>query len=190
MTLSSNHHSSTMFPDLLQKVAEAREQTVACAEGLSHEQANFKPDPDTWSISETIEHLVYAEDGGVGGMWDALIEYNLGHPSWEGELIHQGSRIEEVVDKTWQTKEKVPESAAPQWGGAIGYWIAALKARQQVLEAFGEAVGETDLESIIHPHPISGPLDIRQRLEFLRFHMERHQKQIEELKKHPAFPSK
>ncbi|MFM7671814.1 MAG: hypothetical protein ACKO6Q_04400 [Bacteroidota bacterium] len=32
---------------------------------------------------------------------------------------------------------------------------------------------------IIYPHPLSGPLNVYQRLEFLRYHMERHQRQIE-----------
>jgi hypothetical protein len=35
-----------------------------------------------------------------------------------------------------------------------------------------------DLEVVVAPHPISGPLDARQRLEFLRFHMDLHLRQI------------
>jgi hypothetical protein len=40
-----------------------------------------------------------------------------------------------------------------------------------------------DPEAIIYPHPISGPLNVKQRMEFLRFHMERHIHQIERIKK-------
>lgn len=33
--------------------------------------------------------------------------------------------------------------------------------------------------TVIAPHVISGPLDARQRLEFIRFHMDLHRRQIE-----------
>ena len=82
----------------------------------------------------------------------------------------------------------MPESAAPKWGGAIGYWITTLRSKQSVLEALGNELGETDLESVVYSHPISGPLDVRQRLEFLRFHLDRHHQQVEALKQHPQFP--
>ena len=50
---------------------------------------------------------------------------------------------------------------------------------------FAEAV---DLTTIVYPHYLSGPLDGRQRLEFLRYHMERHLAQIERVRAHPNFP--
>ncbi|WP_185731553.1 hypothetical protein [Larkinella rosea] len=37
-------------------------------------------------------------------------------------------------------------------------------------------------EAIIHPHPISGPLDIHQRFAFLRFHIDRHRNQVTDLR--------
>ncbi len=43
-------------------------------------------------------------------------------------------------------------------------------------------------EQIIYPHIISGPLNVYQRMEFLRFHLERHQRQIENIKGHAGFP--
>jgi hypothetical protein len=56
------------------------------------------------------------------------------------------------------------------------------------LEALAEAMQPMDPEQIIHPHPISGPLNIYQRMEFLRFHLDRHQQQVANLKMHPDFP--
>ena len=40
-----------------------------------------------------------------------------------------------------------------------------------------------DLESVVYPHVVSGPLDGRQRLEFLRFHLDLHRAQIEGVKR-------
>lgn len=176
------------LPGLIQETEEARQRFIAVVSGLSFEQVNFKPDPDTWSITEITEHITRAEQSGTMFMFKALDGYKRGQPVWSGDLIHKGLPIEEVIDKTWQPKEKVPEIAAPSWGGSIAYWIALLKAQTHLLKEFGIAMNGYDLEAIVIPHLLSGPLDIRQRLEFLRFHLDRHRNQVERVKQHPDYP--
>jgi hypothetical protein len=132
--------------------------------------------------------MVWAEQGGVNGMWKAMLAVKSNSSFWQGEAIHHGLPIEAIIEKTWQPKEQVPESARPRWGGPVEYWIASLQACQQVLEALAGAMQPMDPEQIIHPHPISGPLNIYQRMEFLRFHLDRHQQQVANLKMHPDFP--
>ncbi len=95
---------------------------------------------------------------------------------------------EQIIEKTWQAKEKVPEIAKPRWGGPVEYWIAALRACQSLLDALNSALTGLDPEQVIYPHSISGPMNVTQRMEFLRFHLERHQRQIENIKAHPDFP--
>lgn len=97
-------------------------------------------------------------------------------------MIHKGLSIEEIVEKTWKPKEIAPAIAAPRLGGPIGFWAASLESLQVELNALGHELHDDELESLIHPHPISGPIDIRQRFEFLRFHIDRHLNQVEELK--------
>jgi hypothetical protein len=41
----------------------------------------------------------------------------------------------------------------------------------------------------VYPHFLSGPLDARQRLEFLRFHIERHTAQVWRVRSSHGFPS-
>lgn len=173
---------------LIAEVAQARKRFIAVATGLTPQQASFKPSPDEWSITDNVEHMVWAEQGGVNGMWKAMLAMKNKIPIWQGETIHQGLSIEEIIEKTWQPKEQVPESAKPKWGGPVEYWLASLQACQYVLEDLALAMHDLDPEQIIHPHPISGPLNVYQRMEFLRFHLERHQRQIENLKTHPDFP--
>lgn len=175
-------------PQLIEAVEQAREQFIATVSNLSFEQVSFKPEPDAWSITENTEHIVRAEQSGLMGIWKALDGIKRNKPVWSGEKIHDGLSIEAIVEKTWQPQEKVPEIAAPYWGGSIAYWIALLKAQTQLLHELGEALVGFDIESIVYPHPISGPLDVRQRLEFLRFHLNRHQVQVERLKQHVDYP--
>lgn len=179
----------TDINELIRRVAQARQSFIAAASGLSNAQANYKPAPDAWSINENVEHMVWAEQGGINGMWKALYGVKAGQPIFTGEDVHRGLSIEEIIGRTWQEKEQVPEIAKPRWGGPIAYWISALQACQGMLEALGRELKGMDLEQIIYPHIISGPLNARQRLEFLRFHLERHLRQIENIKQAPRFPA-
>lgn len=107
---------------------------------------------------------------------------------WQGETVHRDLPIEELIARTWKPKEVAPPNATPQLGGPLAYWVACLRACQPVLESLGNALHGLDLSLVIFPHFLSGPLDARQRLEFLRFNLDRHRRQIEALMTEPGFP--
>lgn len=174
--------------DLIRQVNVARQEVISLAKEVSSDQSVFKPSEDSWSIVDIVEHLVWAEQGGINGIWKALEGIKKGVPVWQGELIHHGLRIERIIELTWQEKEKVPESAKPRWGGPVKFWIASLDNTQKLLEELGAALDGFDCEKIIYPHIISGPLNVIQRMEFLRFHFHRHRRQIENVISHPDFP--
>ncbi len=163
---------------LLREVGIARQQYLDEVGKLTEEQAQWRPSPTEWGAVELTEHLYWAEHGGIWGMWRALRAHQAGHPIWEGELIHKGLPIEAIIARTWQPKEQVPPIAAPRMGGPIAFWRSALASLQQPLGELASALAEEDHSAIIHPHPLSGPLDVRQRFEFLRFHIHRHQQQL------------
>lgn len=173
----------TVLTQLIEDVATARAAYVDAVSQWTEQQAAWKPSDDVWSAVDITEHLFWAEQGGILGMWKVLRAKQAGLPVWEGERIHRGLSIEEIVDRTWQPKEKVPAVAAPRMGGPIGFWLISLAGLQQPLERLGNELTNEDLETIIHPHPISGPLNIRQRLEFLRFHIDRHRNQASNLRR-------
>ena len=178
----------SVLPQLLQQVSTARNQFISAASGLSSAQAAFKPTAESWCVTENVEHLFWAEHGGINGMWKTLEAFKANKPVFTGERIHHGLSMEEIVAKTWKEKELVPEVAKPRLGGPIEFWIISLQNLQPLLEALAKAMDGYDLEKIIHPHPLSGPLNVIQRFEFLRFHLNRHQKQIENIKAHLAYP--
>ena len=173
---------------LLKSVAVARGQFVRSVSGLTFEQTQFKSSPDVWSVVDNVEHMVWAEMSGLNGLWKTLEGIKQNAPIWQGDAIHHGLHIETIIDKTWKEKEQVPEISKPKWGGAVDYWIQALKNCQPLLEEFCKAMHGFDPEKVIFPHAISGPLNVVQRLEFLRFHLKRHERQVENIKLHPNFP--
>jgi hypothetical protein len=176
--------------ELVHEVGLAREAFISTASGLSHSQASFKSSEEEWSVADNVEHMVWAEMGGINGIWKTAQAIKSNKPIWTGDAIHHGLPIEAIIEKTWRPKEQVPEIAKPRWGGPVEYWIHALRNCQGLLKELIKGLDGLDPEKIIYPHIISGPLNVIQRLEFLRFHLQRHQRQIENIKSHPAFPEK
>lgn len=174
--------------DLIQRVQDARVRFIQNISDLNHEQALFKIAPDKWSILENTEHIVWAEKIGICKMWMSVEDFKKNPVVWTNRPVHDGLSIETIIEKTWQPQEQAPEIAKPHWGGTLDFWIAALQANQPVLEKLGKMLIGLDLEQIIYPHPISGPMNVVQRLDFLIFHLDRHRQQINCIKQHSDFP--
>ena len=174
--------------DLIQQTNAARVRVIARMADVSDEAGVWSPQPGAWSIAEVLEHLVLAELAGLNRMWRAAVSARAGTPEWDGDPVHRGKPIEQVVAETWREKEIAPDVAAPRWGGPAAYWEACLAACAEPLEMLGDVLNGLDLETVIYPHPISGPLDARQRLEFLRFHLDRHAGQLDRIIQAPGFP--
>jgi hypothetical protein len=173
---------------LIKQVEVARQNFIESCAALNYEQSNFKTSPGEWSIAQNVEHIVWAERSGTNGIWKAIEGARNNNPVWTGEAVHHGLSIEQIVQRTWKPKEKAPEIAQPRWGGPIEYWISSLNGCQNTLNDLVKALDGFNPEKIFYPHPISGPLNVFQRMEFLHFHLERHQAQIESIKRNPDFP--
>lgn len=163
---------------LIQEVATARIMFLDNISNISELKAQWKPDPNVWNIIEITEHLFWAEQGGIVGMWKTLHAIRNNKVERNYESNHKNMPIEQVIDLTWQPKEIVPAVAAPRIGGPLSFWKTSLNSLQEVLNEFGNDLKEEELRLQAHPHPISGALDFQQRLEFLRFHINRHNDQV------------
>ena len=174
--------------NMLEKVEIARKRYINLVKQLTPEQGLFKPSPEEWSAAEITEHLVYAENGGICGMWEAIENTRSGITNWAGLNENEGLNIEEIINRTWKEKEQVPPLASPRMGGPLAFWIAAFENNQGLLNKLTIELEGMDLENIIQPHPISGPLNVIQRYQFLRFHIDRHFVQVERLMLHQNYP--
>jgi hypothetical protein len=172
---------------LISEVRSSRNRVLDHVKHLNTAQGAFKPTSDQWSISEILEHLVLAEQSGITKMWLAADGFRSGKPAWTGTHTNRGLSIDEIVARTWKTREAAPALCTPMFGGPLAYWKEAFSLCQRLLDASRPALEGLDLENVIYPHFISGPMDLGQRLEFLRFHMDRHQRQIERVKQSPGF---
>lgn len=168
---------------LIKQVGEVRNSYAALLAGVDEAEGHFKPSPESWSITEITEHLFWAEHGGIAGMWKTLHAIREGKMERTFESIHKDLGIDAIIDRTWKPKEEVPAVAAPRMGGTLVFWRSALLSLQLILDDFGTDLQDTELRLQAHPHPISGPMDFQQRLEFLAFHIKRHHEQALRVRK-------
>ena len=172
---------------LIQAVERARAKLVSSVVGLSDAHAAFKPTEGQWSIVEVMEHLYLAELSGIAKIWAASEALRAGR-GWAEARPNRGKPIEEVVAATWRPKEVAPPIATPHIGGPLQFWLSATRSLQPVLAELGGHLRGANLEDVVFPHFLSGPLDARQRLEFLRFHIERHTNQVARIRSSEGFP--
>ena len=159
---------------LVNSVENSRKSYIKTIGQLSKEITNHKPNESSWNIVEITEHLYWAEFLGIAVMAKVLNEILEGKRELKYESKNKELTIEKVVELTWNQKEQVPDVAAPRVGGSISFWINSFISLKVILNEFTNNLTDDMLRVIAHAHPISGELDFQQRLEFLRFHIDRH----------------
>jgi len=167
---------------LIESVADARAKYLAEVKSLSPHQTTHKVSDDIWNAIEITEHLYWVEQAGQVAIYKTIQAIAEGKTVWEGEHINKGLSIESIIERTWQPKEIAPAIVTPRLGGSIDLWTAYLKSLDIPLQALADKLKDTDLDILSFPNPVSGSFDIRHRLEFLRFHLNRHHKQVSALK--------
>lgn len=130
-----------------------------------------------WSPTQYVEHLVRAEEVTVWRMVKAVEDAR----RRDEVLVSPTPRatIEEIAERTWGDRVEAPPLAVPQLGEPGSYWMARMRRNASLVREFAELVREQELDSLAYPHPISGPFTMRQGLEFIRFHIDRHRGQLE-----------
>lgn len=173
---------NTDIRHLLEQVHAARNRVLAEVASLPVEAGSRKTDDSTWSVQEVLEHLVLAERGGYDLVCTAAARYRAGDPVWTGPSENDGLPIEVIIDRTWKPKESAPDSATPtgQWTASI--WASHLRSCDHLLSDLPAVLEGLPLSEVIYPHFLCGPLNALQRLEFLRFHLDRHSSQIRLIK--------
>ncbi|MFD2200876.1 DinB family protein [Shivajiella indica] len=168
---------------LLNDIKLSRTHIIELIKDIDKDGGSLKLSKDHWNIQEIIEHLVLAERGGFDLIFTAAENFRNGTPIWSGPSENTGQTIEEIIHRTWKEKETAPPSATPQGKWSLGVWTSHFKNCDDLLLNLIPVLKDLPLEEVIYPHFLCGPLNAIQRLEFIRFHIDRHFHQISNLKK-------
>ncbi|HLW76806.1 MAG TPA: DinB family protein [Bryobacteraceae bacterium] len=185
---SDPHMTAQEKTQLIQYLKDSRAEFVKAVANLSDDQWKWKPAPERWSVGECSEHILLAE-----GMLFARAEVaikNPASPDWEERTKGKTELLMRVMaprlGKAQAPEDIVPSGKMPR--AEIMQRFAEVRA--QTLE-FVEKTGLPLKEHLAeHPFPIFNPLNAYQWVLYIPLHNMRHDKQIEEVKASPGFPSK
>jgi hypothetical protein len=163
----------------------SRQKLLDAVDGVSENQARWKPAADRWSILEYVEHLAVSDDGLI-----EIIKRSLrtpARPETEAQRKERETRIRDTPIP--RGANHAPEMLQP--GGrfaSLQEAVAAfLAARERSLEYTRSA--QEDIRSHFTDHSVLGPLDGYQWLMGNARHAETHAGHIRELREIAEFPS-
>ncbi len=165
------HNASKSNEAVLDLIQHGHEQLMGLIEGLSDEQATFKPSAEEWSVLDTMQHVVAAKKG-VAHMCEALARgEEPGGIGGEGEDTQQQDGV------TGRTYDSLAEA------------VEAAVAAQDELVAFVSKVSDESNTELTYDHFLFGPLNCREWAVFQRVHDGDHGGQIEKVKAADGYPA-
>lgn len=167
-------------------LARSRTAVLNAVEGVTEDQARWKPMPERWSILEYIEHPAVSDDALVG-----LVKRSLespAHTETEDERRAREQKIRETPIP--RGVNRAPEGLKPvaRFDSLKEAVAAFLAARERTIE-YATSTTE-DLRRHFAPHPVLGTLDAYQWLCGNARHAETHAAHVVEIRGMPDFPVK
>ncbi len=173
-----------MIPSLQKAFSELEQlkaATLKPLETLPEAQRAQKPDAETWSINQVLEHLYLSELATVEYMKKKTGGNETLKPSgfkhfWRSMLLKYFLRSSK--------KFKLPKTAPIDPSGKIGFdeliekWKTVRSDFAKLLNQLDEATAE----KLIFKHPLAGYFNARQTIRFTYEHFHHHIRQIEALK--------
>jgi len=169
----------------IKRLTRTRQTLLDAVEGVSEEQARWKPAPDRWSILEYVEHLAVSDDELIG-----IVKRSLetpARPETEEERKAREQRIRETPMPRGVNRAPKMLQPAGKFKSLTDAVSAFLAARERTLE-YARTTNE-DLRSHFCSHNVLGPMDGYQWLAANAHHVESHAAHIKEIREMPGFPA-
>jgi hypothetical protein len=165
-------------------LARSRTALLNAVDGVTEDQARWKPGPERWSILEYVEHLAVSDDALV-----AMVKRSLeapGHVETEEERKAREQKIRETPLP--RGVNHAPESLKPvaRFDSLADAVTAFLAARERSIE-YAQSTTD-DLRRHFAPHAVLGQLDGYQWLCGNARHAETHARHVVEIRSMAEFP--
>lgn len=163
---------------------ETKEDLLKETNGLSPVQLNFKPDAETWSVSECVEHIAISEN-----IFNASFRKALEVPaSPEGRKqvkLTDEAVVKMITNRSYRVKTSEPFVPSGKFG-SFEETLNEFTARRNNHIRYIQKTAD-DLRNHYSDFPF-GKIDAYQTILFMAGHSRRHIEQIKELMAHPDFP--
>jgi hypothetical protein len=154
---------------------EAKRQVVfELLYGLSADQTTFRVGPGRWSILMVLEHVITAEEMLLTDIQRTATAGSAGRAPKLPEAFH---RVIKVLEKDLPVEVPLPE-LEPMGGVPLDELIVRWEHARSGLRQALEGMPPETLTTPISRHPVAGPMDARETLEFLAVHLDHHLRQV------------
>ena len=157
------HQASRSLAELRVLAERTAADCGRCLEGISEEQARFKPG-DEWSVKEVLDHLIYATGQVV---IEPISDLAAGKTPRTFTPDSSGGRAMEPIQELRQEMTRLLEEAVVLVG----------------------ALPQRNLPPGTWEHPSLGPLKLNELIALHRLHVMDHVQQIEKIKADPDYPA-
>ena len=171
------------------RLEHTKEYYDALLKVFNEQQLNFKPDANSWSMMEVMQHLYTSESVSL----DFVKNFDFNRKSLKLGIKSQLYTILLVNRLNSKKKFKAPKvlsdkkdnySIANDPHDFQHQWDDKRKEMKEVLEAYPD----DKLDYFTFSHPAIGKMKLGQMLQFFNAHLKHHQQQIESINHHPNFP--
>jgi hypothetical protein len=162
-----------------------QKELINTVKGLSDAQLNYKPDADTWSVAECIEHLAISEKALMGAV--DMAKQTPADPSQRGSLAMSDQEVIGMIsDRSMKIKTR-PDLEPKNSFGSMDGSLSAFKDQRKANMKYVKKTDD-DLRHHYFDFPF-GKVDALQVILFMSGHTTRHTDQIKEVIAHASFPS-
>ncbi len=166
------------------KLTETHEYLMATIEGLSEAQLNYKSSPESWSIANCVEHLTISENA-FAEMLKGTLEATPDENMTAAATMTDDELYAMISSRENKVKTSEPFEPSGKFGTHEETLANLVAKRTEHIEYLKTT--EDDFRSHFKEMPF-GTVDAYQMVLFMAGHMERHVKQMEEVKADENFP--
>ena len=151
-----------------------RRALLAELERLPTEILEKKPNSDTWSILEIVEHMILAERNILCGL-PPIDQLSERQPDLRGRMIYP---IVMAILR-FRIPVKVPSRAMlPRGESSLLELRSSWDTNVSWLRGYIDGLGPEEHRRAVFAHPVTGPIDTIQCLRMARYHFNTHRQQI------------
>lgn len=164
---------------MLAELEKRKQEMTGLLEGWSPARLEFRPNPDSWSALEVVDHIIRTESNIM-----SRARIGLQSPHSIGLRDRAGYLLLDRIFRS-QRRVKVPSSVATVLPGPDLDLRTLLPHWDVVRQELGELVTAVDsrlLDQGIFRHPVSGWMSLPQVISFFSVHIVHHGYQLERLR--------
>lgn len=168
----------------LNHLKQSQAELMIAVKGLTEAQLNYKPNEETWSIAETVEHIAASEKS-IFGIVEMALKTEP-DPSLRSEVKMSDLQVLALINSRQQKVKTRPDLEPTNQFGSYTGSLEAFRMQRQSNMLFVKKTKE-DLRNRYFDFPF-GKVDAYQVILFMSGHTQRHMKQIVEIINNDNFP--